>query len=108
MIHSIDLSDSDLVSSYKNGNEDSFELLLNRHKDKLFGFIMSKVKDYELANDLFQETFIKVINTLKAGSYNEEGKFLPWVMRIAHNLIIDYFRKRKKNNRVVLMMIIKN
>ena len=70
--------------------------MINRHQSKVFGFIFSKVKDKDIANDIFQDTFMKVIKTLQNGKYNEEGKFLPWVMRIAHNLIIDHFRKQKK------------
>lgn len=85
-----------LIQLYKNGNEDAFKQLLFRHKDKIFRFIKLKVKDVDLANDIFQEVFIKVINTIKSGNYNEEGKFLPWVMRIAHNLIIDHFRRNSR------------
>lgn len=88
--------DQELIRFYLSGNERAFEVLLLRHKDRLYRFIYSKVRDAEMANDLFQDTFMKVIYTLKNGSYNEEGKFLPWVMRIAHNLIIDVFRKQKK------------
>ena len=88
--------DRDLVKAYIEGEEKAFEALLMRHKDKIYRFIYMKVRDNDLAQDIFQDTFIKVVNTLKAGSYNEEGKFLPWAMRIAHNLIIDYFRKNNK------------
>lgn len=87
------LNDSVLVSNYINGNERSLELLIGRHKQRIYSFIYSKVLDRDISEDIFQDTFIKVINTLKRGSYNEEGKFLPWVMRIAHNLVIDHFRK---------------
>ena len=90
------LSDKQLVSNYLNGNNKSFEILLTRHKTRVFSFIISKVKDRDLAEDIFQDTFIKVINSLQKGKYNEEGKFLPWIMRIAHNLVIDYFRKSSK------------
>lgn len=90
------LSDQELVKRYLNGNSASFEILLKRHKSRIFSFIMSKVKNRDLAEDLFQDTFIKVINSLQRGKYNEEGKFLPWMMRISHNLIIDYFRKESK------------
>lgn len=90
------LADSELVNSYILGCEKSLEILIVRHKQRVFSFIMSKVLDKEVAEDIFQDTFIKVINTLKRGAYNEEGKFLPWVMRIAHNLIIDHFRKNKR------------
>lgn len=89
--------DALLVSDYINGNERALETLVLRHKLKIYNFIYSKVFDRDTAEDIFQETFIKVIKTLKRGVYNEEGKFLPWVMRIAHNLVIDYFRK---NNRI--------
>jgi RNA polymerase sigma-70 factor (ECF subfamily) len=88
--------DRELVNLYINGDEKAFETLLLRHKEKIYRFVYMKVKDSALAQDIFQDTFIKVVNTLKAGSYNEEGKFLPWAMRIAHNLVIDYFRKANK------------
>ncbi len=90
------ITDSVLVSNYIYGNEKSLEILITRHKQRIFGFIQSKVLDREVAEDIFQDTFIKVINTLKKGNYNEEGKFLPWVMRIAHNLVIDHFRRNKR------------
>jgi len=89
-----------LIQLYKEGNEDAFKQLLFRHKDKIFRFIKLKVKDIDLANDIFQDVFIKVINTIKSGTYNEEGKFLPWVMRIAHNLIIDHFRRNTRYKHV--------
>jgi RNA polymerase sigma-70 factor (ECF subfamily) len=89
-------SDALLVKNYIAGDENALTVLINRHQSKLFGFIYSKVSDRDIANDIFQDTFIKVIKTLKSNSYNEEGKFLPWVMRIAHNLIIDHFRRNKK------------
>jgi RNA polymerase sigma-70 factor (ECF subfamily) len=89
--------DAALVQDYINGNERALEMLIKRHKLKIYNFIYSKVFDRDTAEDIFQETFIKVIKTLKRGVYNEEGKFLPWVMRIAHNLVIDFFRK---NNRI--------
>lgn len=90
------LPDDLLVKNYIDGDEIALEVLINRHQSKIYGFIYSKVLDRDIANDVFQDTFIKVIKTLKGRSYNEEGKFLPWVMRIAHNLIIDTFRKGKK------------
>jgi RNA polymerase sigma factor (sigma-70 family) len=90
-------SDAFLVNAYINGNEKSLSDLIQRHKQRIYSFIYSKVSDRDVTEDIFQDTFIKVINTLKRGAYNEEGKFLPWVMRIAHNLIIDHFRK---NNRM--------
>ena len=88
--------DSKLVSNYINGNEYALEILIKRHQQRLFSFIYSKVKDKDITEDIFQDTFIKVIRTLKKGNYNEEGKFLPWVVRISHNLIIDYFRKSNR------------
>ena len=88
--------DEYLVESYLNGSHSSFDILLNRHRSRIYAFIMSKIRNRDLSEDIFQDTFIKVINSLQLGKYNEEGKFLPWVMRIAHNLIIDYFRKNKK------------
>ena len=90
------LQDSQLISQYISGDEKSLERLINRHKQRIYSFIYSKVLNREVTEDIFQDTFIKVINTLKKGSYNEEGKFLPWVIRIAHNLVIDYFRKNTR------------
>lgn len=89
-------SDQDLVKLYINGNETVIEELLRRHKSKIYTSIYLLVKDQYLAEDIFQDTFVKVINTLRSGRYNEEGKFLPWVMRIAYNLLIDYFRREKR------------
>ena len=89
-------TDACLVKSYMNGNENSLSLLINRHQQRIYSFIYSKVFDKDIADDIFQDTFIKVIRTLKRGKYNEEGKFLPWVMRISHNLVIDHFRKNKR------------
>lgn len=91
-----EFSDKELVESYLNGNQSSFEILLNRHQSRVYAYIMMLVKDRQLADDIFQDAFIKVIRTLKSGSYNEEGKFIQWVMRIAHNLIIDHFRRSKR------------
>ena len=90
------MSDQDLVNQYLHGQESSLEELIRRHKSKIYTSIYLLVKDSYLAEDIFQDTFIKVINTLKAGKYNEEGKFLPWIIRIAHNLVIDHFRKEKR------------
>lgn len=90
------ISDANLVSSYIKGKESALEVLITRHKQKIYSFIYSKVYDRDVAEDIFQDTFIKVIRTLKRGAYNEEGKFLPWVMRISHNLVIDFFRKNKR------------
>ncbi|NCT18116.1 MAG: RNA polymerase subunit sigma-24 [Flavobacteriaceae bacterium CG_4_8_14_3_um_filter_34_10] len=90
-------TDAFLVSAYISGNEKALSDLIERHKQRVYSFIYSKVYDRDVTEDIFQDTFIKVIKTLKRGAYNEEGKFLPWVMRISHNLIIDHFRK---NNRM--------
>jgi|TARA_B110000977_G_C11082060_1_gene493232 RNA polymerase sigma factor (sigma-70 family) len=89
-------SDQQLVSAFLSGDSLSIEHLIIRHKDKVFGYILSKVKDIDLANDIFQEVFIKVINKLNEGRYNEEGKFIAWVMRISHNMVIDHFRKNAR------------
>jgi len=88
--------DRELVKLYLDGNENALATLITRYKSRIFTHVILLVKDREVAEDIFQDTFVKVINTLKAGRYNEEGKFLPWVMRIAHNLAIDFFRKGKK------------
>jgi RNA polymerase sigma factor (sigma-70 family) len=88
--------DCTLVGLYINGDEAALECLINKYKNKVYTYIFSKVKDEELANDLFQDTFIKVINTLKTDRYNEEGRFINWVLRIAHNLIIDHFRRLRR------------
>ncbi len=90
------ISDKELIGKYLIGDEESLEILIHRHKRKVFAYIMMIVKDGDLADDIFQDTFIKVINTIRSGSYKEEGKFIQWVMRIAHNLIIDHFRKSKR------------
>lgn len=90
------ISDEELINLYVSGNQSSLETLIRRYKRKIFSYIVINVKDKQLAEDLFQDTFIKVINTLRSGNYNEEGKFLPWVLRIAHNLVIDYFRKSNR------------
>ena len=89
-------TDQVLVQDFLKGDPFAFEKLLLRHKNRVYAFIISKVKNSDLADDIFQDTFIKVINSLNKGKYNEEGKFLPWMMRIAHNLVIDYFRKDAK------------
>ena len=88
--------DALLVKNYMAGDENALSILINRHQSKIYGFIYSKIPDRDISDDIFQDTFVKVIKTLKSNSYNEEGKFLPWVMRIAHNLIIDHFRRNKK------------
>jgi RNA polymerase sigma-70 factor (ECF subfamily) len=90
------MEDQELVKVYQSGNESAFEVLLMRHKNRVYNYIYSKIRDHALSQDIFQDVFVKIIQTLKKGNYNEEGKFLPWAMRIAHNLIIDYFRKANK------------
>lgn len=95
-------SDSQLVSLYQTGNEEAFEMLLHRHKSRIYTAIYMIVKDRYEAEDLLQDTFIKAVNTIKSGRYNEEGKFLPWISRIAHNLAIDRFRRNKRYPEVVL------
>ena len=90
------ISDQELIGKYLAGNESALEKIIRRHKNRVFAYILMVVKDKELAEDLFQDTFIKVINTFRSGQYKEEGKFIQWVMRIAHNLIFDYFRKAKR------------
>lgn len=92
----IQTSDSLLIKDYVAGNENALSQIISRHQSKIYGFIYSKIPDRDICDDVFQDTFVKVIKTLKSNSYNEEGKFLPWVMRIAHNLVIDHFRKTKK------------
>src|SRR4051794_40900721 len=89
-------TDNELVKSFQEGNNAALEVLVNRHKDKIFASINILLKDKYLAEDMFQEVFIKIIDTLRANRYNEEGKFLPWAMRIAHNLCVDHFRKVKR------------
>jgi RNA polymerase sigma-70 factor (ECF subfamily) len=96
MMRKDSITDSTLVSDYIQGKEAALEVLIKRHKQRLYSFIYSKIQDRDITEDVFQDTFIKVIRTLKKGNYNEEGKFLPWVMRIAHNLVIDHFRKTNR------------
>lgn len=100
MATSYQTPDALLVKNYIAGDENALALLINRHQSKIYNFIYSKIADRDIADDIFQDTFIKVIKTLKSNSYNEEGKFLPWVMRIAHNLVIDYFRRNNKMSMV--------
>ena len=92
----VQTSDALLVKNYIAGDENALTILIEKHQTRIYGFIYSKISDRDLSNDIFQDTFIKVIKTLKSNSYNEEGKFLPYVMRIAHNLVIDHFRKSRK------------
>lgn len=95
-MNAIALSDSELIARYVDGDESALKILILRHQKKVFSYIMLSVKNRELAEDIFQDTFIKVINTLKTNNYKEEGKFLQWVMRIANNLKIDYYRKNQR------------
>ena len=89
--------DSTLITQYQNGNEAALATLIERHQKEIFSFIFYKVLDQDLANDLFQDAFMKIIVTLKQGRYNEEGKFNVWAKRIAHNLIIDHYRLKSKH-----------
>ncbi|CAG5074313.1 RNA polymerase sigma-H factor [Dyadobacter sp. CECT 9623] len=95
------VSDSELVTLYIRGNEKAFEKLVQRHKSRIYTTIYLIVKDQYVAEDLLQDTFIKAVDTIKGGRYNDEGKFLPWIIRIAHNLAIDYFRRDKRYPNVV-------
>lgn len=94
------LNDQDLISYYLNGNHSAFEVLLARHKDKIFTSIYLFVKDTELAEDIFQEVFIKIVDTLRKEKYNNEGKFLQWAMRIAYNMCVDHFRRSKRMTKI--------
>ncbi|SEP55271.1 RNA polymerase sigma factor [Flavobacterium urocaniciphilum] len=96
MASSVQIPDAILLKNYIGGDESCLQVLIERHQSKIYGFIYSKVPDRSVCDDVFQDTFIKVIKTLKTRGYNEEGKFLPWVMRIASNLVVDYFRNNKK------------
>lgn len=93
-------TDSWLISNFKNGNEKALAILIERHQKEIFTFIFYKLMDETLANDIFQDTFMKIIITLKEGRYKEEGKFVLWAKRIAHNLVIDHFRLKAKHNKV--------
>ena len=97
-----ELSDSCLVSLYIKGNEEALSVLIDRHKSRIFTTIYLIVKDKYIAEDLLQDVFIKTIKTIKCGKYNEQGKFLPWIVRVAHNQAIDHFRKEKRNPRITL------
>lgn len=91
-------TDYDLVKQFIDGNHDSIDTLVTRHRDRVYTYIYLIVKNHQLSEDLFQDTFIKVIRSLRLGKYQDNGKFLAWVLRIAHNLVIDHFRKEKQNN----------
>ena len=93
-----DLSDNSLVKQFVDGDQQAIEILIARHKKRVFTYIFLIVKNHHLAEDIFQDTFIKVIRSLKSGKYTENGKFISWVLRISHNLIIDHFRKEKNEN----------
>ena len=93
-------TDQELVQAYIKGDQSAIEILINRHRSKVFTYILLTIKNHQLAEDLFQETFIKVIQSLRGGRYRDNGRFLSWVIRIAHNLIIDHFRKEKQMNAV--------
>ena len=90
------MTDAELVKLYINGKEQTLSILIARHEQRIFSYILSKIQNRDLANDVFQDTFVKIIKTLRKGNYNEEGKFLQWSLRIAHNLVIDHFRKQKR------------
>lgn len=90
------LSDNELIATYMQGDKQAFEFLLARHQQKVFNYIFSLVKDKALADDIFQDTYIKIVNTLRSGTYRDEGKYIQWVMRIAHNLVIDHFRRNQR------------
>jgi RNA polymerase sigma factor (sigma-70 family) len=94
------ISDQNLVQAYIRGDHSAIEILINRHRRKVYTYILLTIKNQQLAEDLFQETFIKVIQSLRGGKYKDNGKFLSWVIRIAHNLIIDHFRKEKQMNTI--------
>jgi len=94
------ISDQELINNYLNGDEKSFEILLTRHKSRIYTQIYLFVKDHDLAEDIFQEVFIKIIDTLRKGKYNHEGKFLQWAMRISYNLCVDHFRRSKRRTKV--------
>ena len=101
MKHLSKLSDEELVALYSEGNNQAFDILLTRHKDRVYSYIFYTVKDNDLCEDIFQETFVKVITTIKQGRYTENGKFPAWISRIAHNLIIDFFRQEKADNYII-------
>lgn len=90
------MNDAELIKLYINGDEKALSLLINKHEQRIFSYILSKIQDRDLANDVFQDTFVKIIKTFRQGRYNEEGKFLNWALRIAHNLVIDHFRRQKR------------
>lgn len=94
------LSDHELLNNYISGNEISINILLDRHRKRIFDYIYMMVKGQDIADDIFQETLIKVVRFVREGRYTENGKFLSWVLRIAHNQVIDYFRQKKQRNNI--------
>ena len=98
MVHISSMTDEQLVKSYANGNNEAFDVLLKRHQERIFNYIFRITKNEDIANDIFQDTFVKAIMTIKQGRYTENGKFPAWISRIAHNLIIDYYRQEKSEN----------
>lgn len=98
MANSSSITDEQLVKAYAQGNNEAFDTLLKRHQERIFNYILRIIKNEDIANDIFQETFVKAILTIKQGRYTENGKFPAWISRIAHNLIIDYYRQEKSEN----------
>lgn len=98
MANKLSMTDEALVKAYAQGSNEAFDILLKRHQERVFNYILRVVKNEDIANDIFQETFVKAILTIKQGRYTETGKFPAWISRIAHNLIIDYFRQEKSEN----------
>ena len=95
------VTDNQLVAAFQQGNNNALEVLISRHKDKIFTSILILTKDKYMAEDLFQDVFIKIIDTLRSNKYNEEGKFLPWALRVAHNLVVDHFRKVNRKPTII-------
>ncbi len=98
MANKLSMTDEQLVKAYAQGNNEAFDTLLKRHQDRIYNYILRIIKNEDIANDIFQETFVKAILTIKQGRYTENGKFPAWISRIAHNLIIDYYRQEKSEN----------
>ncbi len=98
MANNTTLTDEQLVRAYAQGSNEAFDALLKRHQDRIFNYILRIIKNEDIANDIFQETFVKAIQTIRNGRYTENGKFPAWISRIAHNLIIDYYRQEKSEN----------
>ncbi len=98
MAKNLSVTDEQLVKAYAQGNNEAFDTLLKRHQDRVYNYILRIIKNEDVANDIFQETFVKAILTIKQGRYTENGKFPAWISRIAHNLIIDYYRQEKSEN----------